>query len=497
MRNPKLNRYIPPTLLLILSIVLVYASVFVYHPVSVNIQGLYPTLTFTSPPYSYTCTALVRTSRGAVTYTDFETYPVPGWTNRGGKNFGLVAGHKGYALQFVDDGKGLGDASQYYYNTILDTYTSLWVEVKVKHGSADKVYLGIILMNAKRDRAYEASIYYVRGQPSATAYLRSYNVEKGGAWSDLNSTTISNYNPNDWYTIVLFYNVTANSVDLYMWVYDSSGSQVAYLTYRSTAKYRFTPAYIGVEINDDKKYQPVVFDDFIISTVDPRNVLFMNLQSGLIFNIYDNLGSLTYSFTATTSNYILSVIPDVVLGTGTDGNMQILYPDGSLLCLNVSIPATDAFLGGDSYNLSTKNLTWSIGSSATSASVSAYISSNANQKTSLYAIALTASQGYYVQLQLDTSSSTISQSLNAQIYIQGGTQPITIVNGTVNPAVTDWVYIPAGSTKYIIVPNAYASPGSISTLILNVVACTNGRLNIDPAPGACVFYPLTIILTAV
>jgi len=483
--KPKPFFHIFVALSLLISVTLVHASVFVYYSASLYIQPAAPTLTFSSPPHNYTCTALVRTSRGAITYTDFEAYPLSGWTNLGGSGFQLVAGHKGYALRFSDNGRGIGSASQYYYNTRLDSYTSLWVSVKV-YGSPTTTYKGLALINSGLNRLYEVSLY------SGRIDVWSYNVETGNSWQQLNSASITNYNANYWYTIVLNYVVTATAVNFYVWVYDPYGNQVAYVTASSTSGNRFTPAYIGLEV--DGNYG--VFDDFIISTVDPRNVVFNNLWSGLIFNIYDNLGALTYSFTATSSTFSLTVVRDVVLGTGTDGNIRILYPDGILICLNVSIPSTDAFLGGDSYSLTTKSLTWSISSSATSAAVSAYISSNANQRTSFYAIALTASQGYYVQLQLNTSASTIGPSLNAQIYIQGASQFITIVNGAANPTATDWIQLSAGSTVYVVVSNAYASTGSNSMLVLNIVACTNGRLDLDPAPGACVFYPLTITLAA-
>jgi len=467
---------------------LTHASTFVYYPTYLYLQPAPPTLTFTNPPYNYTCTGLARTSRGAIVYTDFETYPLSGWTSRGGTGFTLVSGHKGNALRYSDNNRGIGSASQYYYNTRLDTtYTSLWVSVKV-YGSPTNTYNGLALINNNLNRLYEISLY--------NGYIEvwSWNVETRNGWQQLGISSISNYNANYWYTIVLNYAVTATAVNFYVWVYDPSGNQVAYLTASSASGNSFTPAYIGLEV--DGSYG--VFDDFIISTADPRTVLFTGLQSGLVFNIYDNLGALTYSFTATSSTYSLSVIPDVVLGTGAGGNIRILYPSGSPLCLNVTISSTDAFLGGDSYNLTTRTLTWSISPPATSANVSAYISSNPNNLTSFYAIALNASQGYYMQLQLNTSASTISQGLNARIYIWGGvslrSQDIVITGGNVTPATTDWIYLQAGSTVYIVVSNAYTSPGSTSTLVFNVVACTNGRLDVDPTPGACVIYPLNMTL---
>jgi len=458
--------------------------VFVYYPVSINVNPVPPSLTFDDPPYSYTCTGLSRTSRGAITYTDFEKYPLQGWTNDGGTNFQLVPGYKGYALQYSDNNGGIGYASQYYYNSDLSSHTSLRVEVKV-YGSPTNTWKGLALINSGLSRLYEIWIY------NSDIEIWSYNVESTSGWYRFGSATISNYNSNYWYSIVLNYAVTGNAVNFYVWVYDPNGNQVAYLTASSKSNNRFTPSYLGLEV--DGNYG--IFDDFIISTVDPRSVLFTNLQSGLTFNIYDNLGSLTYSFTATSNTYNLNVIKDVVLGTGSGGNIQVLKPDGSI-CLNVTIPSNDAFLGGDSYSLITKPLSWSISSSKTSASVSAYISSNSNNSTSFYAIGLKANQNYYVQLQLNAQTSTIAPGLNAQIGIQGGSQSIAISSGAVSQSSTDWVQVSSGSTKYITVSNAYSSSSSSSTLVFNVLACTAGRLDIDPAPGACVEYPLTITLNS-
>jgi len=493
MGNLSLKRFFPASLalILVLFIPLAYASVFAYYPASVGIQGVSPTLAFASLPHAYTCTALTRTDRGAVTYTDFEAYPLPGWANRGGTGFQLVAGHKGYAIQYSDNNGGIGGASQYYYNSNLGGYSSLWVAVKVYGPPSDQtIYSGLALINSDFNRLYEVAIY------AGNINIASYNVEANNTWYVLRRVAISNYASGNWYTIVLNYAVTATAVNFYVWVYDPSGNQVAYASASSTSPNRFAPAYIGLQV--DRTGTATVnygrFDDFIISTRDPRTVTFSNLQGGLVFNIYDNLGALTYSFTATSSTFSLTVVRDVVLGTGTDGSIRILYPGGSPACLDVLIPATDAFLGGNSYTLTTRTLTWSTSTYATSASVSAYISPSGNQRTSFHAIALSASQSFYVQLRLDVPASTIHPSLNAQVYIQGGTQPITIVGGVANPATTDWVYLPAGSTTYIAVSGAHASAGSESTLVFNVVACTHGRLDIDPAPGACVFYPLTITL---
>lgn len=405
----------------------------------------------------------MRTARGAVTYNDFESFAsLSDWAHIGGTSFSLVPGHKGNALRYSDNNNGIGGASQVIYYHDLSSYASLWVSVKV-YGSPTNTYNGLALINNNLSRLYEVSLY------NGSIGVLSWNVETGNGWRQLGSTSIANYNANYWYTIVLNYAVTSTAVNFYVWVYDPNGNQVAYTTASSTSGNKSTPAYIGLEVDytgtTGTGYG--VFDDFIISTTDPRYVHFGNLQSGMVFNVYDSFGALTYNFTATSSSYTLSVIPDVVLGNSTGGYILVLYPGGSFLCLNVSIPSTDAFLGGDSYSLTTMPLTWSISSTGTSASVYAYVSSNPYQLTSFPAIALTLNQSYYMQLR----------------------------NATDNSNLTDWYYFGAGDTVYVILER-YRPAGSNSTEVLNIVACTNGRLDVDPAPGACVFYPLNIILTA-
>jgi len=478
-----------------------YASVFVYYPVSIESKPVPPSLTFDDPPYNYTCTALVRTSRGAITYNDFESNRTD-WATLGGgsvKFVGTRTGAKGNILQFdCTTGGGIGDHCQYYWTTSVSSYSSLWVHVHVwpyiYYG--ETALAGIALMSGNttnNNNAYFIGIYYSGGNYSLA-------ILKSGAKNPLGTQSISGYTPGSAFMpLFVYYNVTSGrstTVSISAYLYDINGNLRASVNYTDNKGFRV--AYVGVDMYKGYDY----FDDFIISTVDPRTVTFNGLQSGLTFNIYDNLGSLTYSFTATSSTYTLNVIKDVVLGTGSGGNIQVLKPDGSI-CLNVTIPTNDAFLGGDSYSLITKPLSWSISSSNTSASVSAYISSNSNNLTSFsnnltsfYAIGLKANQNYYIQLQLNAQASAIAPGLNAQIGIQGGSQSIAISNWTVSQSSTDWVQVSSGSTTYITVSNAYSSSSSSSKLTFNILACTAGRLGIDPASGACVEYPLTITLNS-
>ncbi|MEM4827448.1 MAG: hypothetical protein QXK07_05340, partial [Desulfurococcaceae archaeon] len=70
--------------LLVLPLLFSQASTFNYQPSVLELNPQPPPAILESALYDYTCTALTRTSRGALTYTDYEAYPVPGWTSYGG-----------------------------------------------------------------------------------------------------------------------------------------------------------------------------------------------------------------------------------------------------------------------------------------------------------------------------------------------------------------------------------------------------------------------------
>jgi len=60
---------------------------------------------------------------------------------------------------------------------------------------------------------------------------------------------LPSFNPSVWYVMVVNYAVNSSAVNIYVWLYDLSGSLVAYLSASSTSTRRFTPAYIGVDVD--------------------------------------------------------------------------------------------------------------------------------------------------------------------------------------------------------------------------------------------------------
>jgi len=458
---------------------LVYASVFTYYPLKISVAPVPPPVILLQTDDAISCTGLVR-SRAAIYYTDLESYPVPGWASRGGI-WSLQPGYKGNAVQGADDGRGIGGASQYYYNTDLSSYSSLWVSLKTRLVSGSGWY-GIALIRSVLNRLYEISIY-----TGGTVEIWSYNVETVLGWYQLASQTIPGYNANNWYVIVLNYVVTHTSVDFYVWVYDTGGNLVASVSASSTSPRRFAPAYIGLQVDD----LTALFDDFIISTADPRYVLFSDLPGGgYSVSVIDNLGNLVNSTTSTSASVALGVIPDIVVGTGVDGSIVITRPNG-YACLAYVAP--DSILGGDSYSLITSYITSTIGPNSTSATINVPISGSSYCTS--YALSLRIANNdakpYYARLLLNDQSS-LSPGLYLNVTLSSSptdvaSPSIRIVDGTpVSPA-TGWLTINPGQTVYVYMWGYSSSSPSSSVLHIYLEYCS--------APGgmgACVYYPITM-----
>ncbi len=285
---------------------------------------------------------LQRINRNTLYYTDFESLPSD-WFQIDGL-WGLTTGFKGSAIEGRDNNQGIGGSSEYCYSKDFSSYPSLWITVKTVRTQGYGWY-GLGLVNSAQNRMYTIEIYTSGSVGSVEVW--SYNVEINRNWRRIASTLISNYNLNAWYIIVVRYEYTATALNFYVWVYDTSGKQAAYLTASSTSPNRFAPAYICLEVDE----VTAVFDDFIISTTDPRYVTFVNIPApGYRIAVYDNRGNLVNSTVATSSTALLSIVTDAVVGTGYDGRIVVWDPNGNMI-INYSVPNNDAILGGDVYRL--------------------------------------------------------------------------------------------------------------------------------------------------
>lgn len=460
------------------------ASTFAYYTSEANVTPTPPPITFNPPPYSYTCTSLLRTSRVAIAYTDFETYPISGWTANGGtwSSVSGVAGSKGNVLQGSDNNGGAGGASQYYYSTSLSGYSSLWVVAKTRFVSGTGYY-GVSMINTPRNRMYTVEIY-----TGGTFVIRSYNVETGGAWHTLASTTIPGYSATSWYIIAVNYNVTTMSVNIMARIYNSVGNLLTSVSASSTSTRRFSPAYIGVGVNDLTAY----FDDFLIATSDPRSVYFSGLTAGMIVELWDNLGNLVASGTTTGATLSLNVVHDVVVGTGIDGRIVVKYPDG-FPCIVYRVPSTSAILGGDVYQLISYPLSVTLGVNKTSTVISALISASPSTTTIVAFIRVinVDTKPYYARVFLSPLSNLDQLTANISIVSGAPVTNITIVNGMIISHATSWITIQPGTTINLVLSAYFPSPGNAATLYMFLEYCT-----LPGEQGVCVYYPIRLDITA-
>ena len=471
------SKTIPIVLVVFILVYNVYpgsTGVFAEYSLSTTLAYKYTTIRY-KYVYQQQCN-FTGISRTAITYTDFETIPVLGWINPGNSGIlNTVGGHKSSALNLTrGSSAGIATLSVYYYNYSMEAnnITSAWISVKLFDGTYD-AYKGIVLIDSGLTRVYEISIY------GSSLQLWRYV----GGWRRLSSAAIGGYSSSVWYTLVVFFNYTTARTTINAYLYNEAGNLVTSLAHNDTDTNRFRPVYVGLSVGDSPGMY-AIFGDFIFSPGDPRYALFYNLEPGMSINIYDDRGSLTYSFTTTTYTYNLSVIRDIVLGRGyTNGSFQAYSPG---LLTNCSYNLNNVFLGGDSWYLVYFYKTTLLDSN-TSAVVNSWISGNSSIPANAPIVKLVAEEDYYVKLKLVNSNTTVGFYINISI----GAQPdIWIFNGIPITSETGWRYMPAGMEVNITLINTYSTATGISsTLLLEVHACRGGV-----EQGACITLPLTINL---
>jgi len=198
------------------------------------------------------------------------------------------------------------------------------------------------------------------------------------------------------------------------------------------------------------------FEDFIVSTVDPRSISFAGFRGGMSVEVWDNLGNLVNSTAAPSSSFSLRVIRDVVVGTGVDGRIVVKCPDG-YPCGVLTVPISDAILGGDAYSLATGAVAVSLGANKASSAVTIYISGSSPFNTTASLLMVNSSQVLYARLILDSISAP--SALNADIWLEGFTKStsITIKSGAPISASTSIVRLNLGLNNSIILTSYFSA----------------------------------------
>jgi len=469
-----LEKALPLVLLVLVVAELAYGAVFTYYSAKITVGPVPPPVVLGA--VGAYCSGMARTARTAIAYTDFETYQVPGWASMGG-SWSLTTGYKGYGLVGKDNNQGIGRASQYYYNTSLNSYPSLWVTVKARILQRGGWY-GLALIDSSLSSMFAIEIY----DAGSTVEIRYYISTSG---LTLNYSTITGYTSGSWYTIVAYYSVSSTSTTINATVYDVYGNIVGSVTW--SGGYYLTPSYLGVEVDDAN----AVFDDFEISTGDPRFVTVNNTIPGYTVSIGDNLGNIVASATASSSTTQLSVVADVVVGTGVDGNITVYYPTGAV-CLVYKPAPGDTILGGDVYTIQGGAAVY-LGANYTSANVTATISTSSTSMVFLSAINNDSLKPYYARLILDSSTSAISGlTCNVTLYNSTTTStPITVSSGQVVSSATSFIQVPAGGTANLSFTGYASSTGLTMRLNMLLEYCSQ-----PGEQGVCVYYPVSLTLNS-
>ncbi|MEM0002208.1 MAG: hypothetical protein QW211_04870, partial [Desulfurococcaceae archaeon] len=343
-------------------------------------------------------------------------------------------------------------------------------------------YYGIAMLNADRTRVYAI----VLKNDKSGIEIRSFGVTKAGWDTHVNQEKLPWYSSGAWYTIVVHYSVSGTTINIEAYFYDSAGTLRLSASTTITHSNVFVPAYIGV-IADGLTAQ---YDEFIISTVDPRSVYFAGFYMGMRVEVWDNLGYLVNSITAPSSSFALGVVGDVVVGTGSDGRIVVKYPDGSV-CGELTVPATDAVLGGDTYALSTRSITPSLGANKTSAGLTLYISGASTFNTTARVLRVNASQVLYARLILDSYTAPATLNLDAWIEGTSSSTSIAVRNGVPVSTSTSIVQLSTGLGNTVYLSGYFTSTSQSAVLNFKLELCT-----MPGGMGACVYYPIVLNLSS-
>jgi hypothetical protein len=378
---------------------------------------------------------------------------------------------------------GIPGFTAVYWGNSIAGYTSLWISSKVRIASGVG-WGGIVLTDTATRR------YYVFAVNSSGYAVIGYL--DGATWRVLRYNQVPGFSTASWYTLVLSYSRTGTTNSFTLYTYDTSGNLVATV---SASDATFAPSYIGLATRTTNLlYVDAFFDDFLVSTADPRSVTFTNVSTspsaGYIVAIYDNLGNLVNSSVATSSTALLGIVTDIVVGTGYDGRIVHIYPNG-MTCLVTRVPNTDAILGGDTYIFDYK----SVSIDTTTNTITAYIGFGSNRTIGpLFNISIYSGNTRYTYLVLDKTNSVIPSTLNLNIsivnYANQQTSKIQVINGVVQNPTTSAIAL-QGSNNYVLIEGYFTTRGQQATIRLNIVSCS------APDLGICISIPVTIYLSTV
>lgn len=469
------------TILSLLSFLTVcYASLYVFYSTQVVLYPQPPPVVFSGREEFFVCTDLVRYARSSLVFSDFESLP-PGWGSLGG-SWTIVTGYKGNGLQGTDNDDGPGKSSFYYWNSSISTYTWLSISTKVRPLADGRHGVSLLENTTLRTRTYEVSIDVARG--NGRLKIRYWD---GSKWLTLGESTTFPV-PKDfskWFILYINYSRVGTTNYFSARVYSVEGAVLASL---SVSDARFTPSYVSVSVEAGRG-KSAVFDDFVVSVVDPRYVYVEGVPQGFALELYDDLGNEVAGAVSSGGTTYLNVLSDMVVGRGYGGVFRVYDTEGNL-CLVKSF--ADSIVGSDTYALIVHRVVVTFYDENTRVGIQILLSSYDLRlpKTVILNVSVVDVNPYYAGLILYPEYSLIQPDLRLVLEISNSTSSESIIidgaSPPTNPVKTGFLRISSSVNLTISVEVSKESTNT-SSLYLELVYCVNPQ-----SRGVCVYYPITL-----
>jgi len=457
----------------IIVVTLVSATVFVYYPISITVNWVYPPVRFQDPSTpgvsvmlsndnttavvsATTSIDLVLDHRNAYIYDDFNTNPfsaparltVLGSSSPGASWDSVNKLVIFSATRSASGGWNLDHMVAYYANQTPSGTHKVYLLMKTRVTSSVGLWKGFFLFQGSPsnkyyytyefwDSAYTPTMHVARIAPGSATVLASNNIGDSGGW-------------------------------YIQWgVRDISSGYMEYRTYGAPASisttdqtYSSTPSQVGFG-GALRRGEVIQFDDFIASAdADPLFINVTNLNPGWNVYLEDSSGNVLTSATADSSG---KASLRLNINTGwiiRNGRLRIMQGSTTIM----PSKSFDVIVGGDVYKcisvLTDKNLL-------------AYH----NFDTKAYNV--------YLKLENYSIKGNV-YSLNLWVSSGTGTTPIQIVNNNVIQDTTSSISLSSSATNYIH-GNATLSPSSTVTLNLSFHYYI-------PSSGVEVTYPVKVTI---
>ncbi|MEO3994041.1 MAG: hypothetical protein QN229_07045 [Desulfurococcaceae archaeon TW002] len=486
-----MNDWLSPRILFVLTIfsllsflTVCYTSAYVFFSIQVILHPQSPPVVFSGLNEFFICTDLVLYKRNTLVFSDFESYPLPGWGNLGG-SWDLTSGYKGNGLLGKDNDGGPGGSSFYYWSSSISAYDWLSISSKVLPRAGGWHGVSLLQRLTRDSRLYEISIYVTGNRGFLEIWYYS-----GRSWVWLGrSESFFSVDFSTWFILYINYSRIGRTNYISARIYSVGGIVLASLNVNVEGPQYFVPSYVSVSVDSGVGVREAVFDDFVVSVSDPRYVYVEGVPQGFILGLYDDLGNKVTEAISPGGTTYLNVLSDVVVGRGFGGVFQV-YDTSRNLCLSKNF--VNPIVGSDTYVLVVHRVVATFYDENTLVELQIQLSSYDLRlpKTVVLNVVSVDVNPYYAGLILYPEYSLIQSDLRLVLEISNGTSSDSLIidggSPPPNPVETDLLKI---DSNVNLVVSVEVSKENVSTsrIYLELVYC------VDPqSRGVCVYYPIIL-----